>query len=123
MSESMRRIAGGSYGTIDGLSVPIAGNPGYRPSSVIRETMTGEDGVHGYSEKPQPGMIKFQCRDMAGIGISGFQDMSDVTVELRLNNGKIVTGTGMWNVTAIEVNSADATFDLEFHGDNVEVEE
>jgi hypothetical protein len=122
MSESMRRISGSSYATVDGLSVPNAGNPGYRASRVIRETLTGEDGVHGYSEKPQPGMIKFQARDMVGISVNDFEGATGVTVELQLANGKVVTGTDMWCVTALEVNGTDATFDLEFHGDLVTVE-
>ncbi|MFC0384335.1 phage tail tube protein [Muricoccus vinaceus] len=123
MSDTTRRIAGGAYATVDGLSLPLVGNPKYRPATVTRESLTGMDSVHGYSEKPQPGMIGFQCRDMLGVGIAAMQDWTNVTVELRLNNGKVVTGTGMWNTAAVEVNSADATFDLTFEGDNVVMEE
>lgn len=123
MSDTTRRISGSAYATVDGLSLPVAGNPKYRAASVTRETVPGMDGIHGYSEKPQAGMIGFQCRDVLGVGIATFQDMTNVTVELRLNNGKTVTGTGMWLVSAVEVNSADGTFDLAFEGDNVVVEE
>lgn len=119
MSDTSRRIAGGAYGSIDGVGTALVANPKYRLSTVTRESMTGMDGVHGYSEKPQPGMIGFQARDMPGLSIADFENMTNVTVELNLNNGKIITGTGMWLINAVEVSSAEATFDLEFHGDNV----
>lgn len=123
MSDSMRRVSGTSSATVDGLTVPVAANPGYRTSRVIRATITGEDTVHGFSEKPQPGMIKFQARDMFGCSVNDFENLTSATVELVLNNGKVVTGEGMWCVSALEVNSADATFDLQFEGDNVSVAE
>jgi hypothetical protein len=121
MSDTTRRISGTSSATVGPLSVPVAANPGYRVSNVIRADVVGEDGVHGFSEKPQAGMIKFQARDMAGCSVSDFEGITSETVELTLNNGKVVTGTDMWCVSALDVNSSDATFDLEFHGDNVAI--
>lgn len=123
MSESIRRVGGMGWATVDGLSVPVVANPTYRASKVIRETVSDMGGDHNYLEKPQAGIIKFQCRDLPGVGIAAYESMSDVTVDVRLNSGKFITGKGMWNVSAVEVNAADGTFDLEFHGNEVTVDE
>lgn len=119
MSDTTRRIAGLAWMFVDGVQYPVVGNPGYGLSRVERETLAGMDGIHGYSEKPRPGFIRAQCRDVAGASIAAFEDMTNVSVTLQLANGKQVTGVGMWLTSAVEVNSADATYDLRFDGDDV----
>jgi hypothetical protein len=121
MSDSIRRISGTASATVNGVTVPIAANPGYRTARSILADIVGEDSVHGFSEKPQVGIIKFQARDMVGVTVNDFEGLTGALVELTLNNGKVVTGEDMWCTSALDVNSSDATFDLEFHGDNVSI--
>ncbi|WP_424138166.1 phage tail tube protein [Roseomonas chloroacetimidivorans] len=123
MSDTTRRLAGGAYLTTDGIGWAVVGEPGYRLSSVTRETMASMSGIDGYSEKPQAPYIKAQVRDMPGLSIADLGDMTNVTVELQLNNGKIVTGIGMWLAGAPEVNSTDATCSVQFEGGTVVISE
>lgn len=76
--------------------------------------------IDGYRETIVPGFISAQIRDTAGTKVRGFQEMTDVTVTLKQANGKQVTGTGLWNTEAVEVNANDATFTVRFEGELVE---
>ncbi|MFH5923846.1 phage tail tube protein [Roseomonas xinghualingensis] len=113
-------LSGTAFLTIDGLEFPVVSGVGYQVSRVTRETLTGQSGVHGFSEKPVAPYIKATIRDIAEISIAGFEAMTDVSVSLELASGKRISGNGMWNVGAVEVNSDEATYDLRFDGLDVQ---
>ena len=119
MSDSFRRISGAASLTIDGVSFAVVDEPGYRLATVTRESLVSMSSIDGYSEKPIVPYIKANLRDMPGFSVADFEAMTNVTVELVLNNGKVITGQGMWNTVAQEVNAADAKFSVQFEGDNV----
>jgi len=113
-------LAGVAYVTIDGRSYSIVGEGTYRTSSSKRETLRGQDGVHGYSEVPQEGKIAWKGRDRGDLSIHDLNEASDVTVVLELANGKTVIGRNMWRCgDPIEVNTEDASFSVEFEGAEV----
>ncbi len=114
------RLAGTASVTIDGRAYSISGEGTYRPSTSKRETLQGQDGIHGYSEMPQPGKISWKGRDGGGLSIATLNEASNVTVVLVLANGKVVVGRNMWRCgEPIEVNSEDATFSVEFESADV----
>ncbi len=115
------RIAGVASVTINGNAYSIAGEGVYRPSGSKRETLMGQDGIHGYSEMPQPGKISWKGRDSGAVSISALSEASDATVVLSLANGKTVIGRNMWRIGegAIEVNTEDASFEVVFEGPDV----
>ncbi|WP_043838842.1 phage tail tube protein [Muricoccus aerilatus] len=119
MSDTTRRISGSAYLTIDGLSFAVVGEPGYRLATVTRESLVSMTSIDGYSEKPIAPYIKATLRDMPGFSVADFEGMTNVTVELSLNNGKVITGQGMWNTAAQEVDAAEAKFAVQFEGDSV----
>ncbi|MGP3594309.1 phage tail tube protein [Vagococcus sp. WN89Y] len=119
MADTSRRLAGTAYVTADGVSIMVAGQFQYRPSGVERTTLSGMDGVHGYSEKPVPGFISIQVRDNSGVTVEYFNGLTNTTVSAELANGKTIVGTGMWAVNTQDVNSEDATFTLRFESDSV----
>jgi hypothetical protein len=114
-------IAGSLSATIDGKAYNVSGEATYRPSGDKRETLTGQDGVHGFSAMPQPGKIAFKGRDASTVSIGALSNAFDATVVLSLANGKVVIGRNMWRVgeAAIEVNTEDGTFAVEFEGPEV----
>lgn len=115
------RLAGVASVTIDGKAYSIAGEGTYRPSGSSRQSLTGQDGYHGYSEMPQPGRISWQGRDSGAVNIAALNEATDATVVLSLANGKTIIGRNMVRVgeQAIEVNTTDATFTVEFEGPDV----
>ncbi|MBX6382079.1 MAG: phage tail tube protein [Microbispora sp.] len=120
MADTSRRLAGLAWLSIDGVSYPVVSDPAWRVASVTRETLVSMGAVDGYKETIVPGFIEATIRDTASTTVRGFQDMTSVSVTLRLANGKQVSGTGMWTTEAVEVNSTDATFKVRFEGQDVE---
>lgn len=116
MGDTTNRIAGVAFISVDGATIPLVGSLTYNPSNVTRESKSGQDGVHGYSEMPRPGMIKGTIRDSGGLLLADFNAMTNVTIVLELANGKFVTGRNMWTVEAQEAETAEATFEVTWEG-------
>lgn len=113
------RLAGITGFTIDGVSYMVVADVNWSPGRWRRETLVGLDSVHGFSEVPLQGFISAQLRDSNQIVVGDFTEMRCVEVQIQLANGKVVGGANMWNVEAIEVNAADATFRVRFDGVDV----
>lgn len=114
------RIAGFAFVTIDGRSYSIAGEGTYRPSTAKRETLTGQDGVHGYSEMPTAGKISWKGRDSGSVSIAALNDAVNATVVLQLANGKVIVARNAWRTgDPCEVNSEDGTFAVDFESADV----
>ncbi|MCI1794976.1 MAG: phage tail tube protein [Acetobacter lovaniensis] len=114
---NMRR-SGVAAGFIDGVPYDII-ETRYSPTKVVRETLKGQNGIHGFSEMPQQGRIVMSIRDAGGMSVADFSDMSDNEVQLSLANGKTVGGAGMWCTEAVEVNTVEATMEVTFEGASV----
>jgi len=114
------RLAGVAYVTVNGASYSISGEGTYRVSGSNRESLTGQDGYHGYSEKPMPGKISWKGRDSNKVTIGALNESANATVVLELANGKTVIGRNMARTgEPLEVNTEDATFTVEFEGADV----
>ncbi|HBO81690.1 MAG TPA: phage tail protein, partial [Cupriavidus sp.] len=57
MADTTNRLAGIAFITVDGQNYMLQADLTYRVSKVERESLVGQDTVHGYSEKPSTGMI------------------------------------------------------------------
>ncbi|MFZ6690229.1 phage tail tube protein [Undibacterium sp. SXout20W] len=120
MADTTNRLAGIAYLSVDGQTYMLAGDLTYSPSKVTRETIVGQDRVHGYSEKPHPGSISGTIRDAGGLSVAAFNAMTNVTVTCELANGKTVVGRNMWTADAQEVKTAEGTFEVKWEGFSVE---
>lgn len=113
-------IAGFAYITVNGRSHSIAGEGTYRISTNKRETLIGQDGVHGYAEMPTAGMISWKGRDSGSLSVTDLNDATDVTVQLELANGKNIIARNAWRSgDPVEVSSEDATFTVQFESPDV----
>ena len=120
MADNTNRLAGIAFIYIDGKSYMLAGDGAYRVSKVSRESLAGQDRVHGYAEKPEAGMIGGTLRDAGDLSVSSINAMTNVSVMLELANGKVITGRNMWATDVQEVKTQDATFEVKFEGFSVE---
>jgi hypothetical protein len=119
MADSPNKLAGIASLNIDGINYLVAGDLKYQVSGVTRETLVGQDSVHGYSEKPRQGKISMSLRDWGGLSMADVQAMSDVTIVAELANGKTIVGRNMWNVEDQEVDTTEAKADIVFEGKSV----
>lgn len=120
MAIESKRLAGIAYLTVDAVQYMLAGDLAYSVSSVSRETLVGQDSVHGFSEKPHAGFISGTLRDSGSLSVASFNAMRNVSITCELANGKFVTGSGMWCVEAQEVKTMEGTFEVKFEGPQVE---
>lgn len=120
MAIDSNRLAGVAYITVDGVQYMLAGDLSYSTSLIERKTLTGQDGVHGFSEMPHSGFISGTLRDAGNLSVSSFNAMQSVSVLIELANGKRVTGARMWCVDAQEVKTVEGTFEVKFEGRQVQ---
>ena len=120
MADNTNRLAGIATISVDGKNFMLNGDLAYGVSSIERETLIGQDRVHGYSEKPKAGFISGTIRDSGGLSVASLNAMSNVTVVLELANGKTIVGRNMWMVDAQEVKTPDAAIDVKWESASVE---
>lgn len=110
------KIAGTVFVSVDGITYQMEGDCSYSAVAIKRETLTGQDHVHGFKELPTPGKIKLGVRDSGGLVVADFNNMTNVTVVMQLANGKNVVGSAMWQVDDLEVETSDAKFTVMLEG-------
>ena len=116
MGDNTNRVAGTAYLAVDGVSYALVGELEYNASLVERESAIGQDGVHGFIEKPMAPHISGSIRDMNNLSVADLNAMTDVTVTLQLANGKLVIGRNMWTVSSITAKATDGTVEVKFEG-------
>jgi hypothetical protein len=109
-------VGGTATLTVDGQAYLLRGAFKYSAVTVKRETKSGQDKVHGFTEMPTPGMISGTLSDSGDLTVADFNSMRGVSISVELANGKTVIGSGMWTVDAQEVDSEEGTFDVKWEG-------
>lgn len=120
MANNPNFLAGIASLTIDGVPYLVAGDLKYQVSGRKRETLDGQDKIHGYSEKPRAGKISLSLRDRGDLSVAAVQAMTGVTIVAELANGKTIVGSNMWSVEDQEVDTTEAKFDAVFEGTSVQ---
>ncbi|MCP1376046.1 phage tail tube protein [Dyella lutea] len=123
MANNSNRLAGTVNLSVDGATYMLAGDFEYSPSEVARETLVGQDTVHGYSEKPIAPHIGGTLRDSGGLSVKALNAMSNVTVVAELANGKVIIGRNMWAVEQQAAKATDATIEIRWEGPQGSVSE
>jgi len=116
MANTSNRVGGTAFVAVDGVSYALTGELEYNPSSVTRESAIGQDGVHGYIEKPMAPHISATLRDMNGLSVAGLNAMTNNTVTVQLANGKLVIGRNMWTVEDQTSKSTEGTVEVKWEG-------
>lgn len=120
MAINPNRLAGIAYITVDGQTLMLAADLAYSVSNISRETLIGQDSVHGYAEKPSQSYIHATLRDSGTLSLAAINAWDDVTVVCELANGKTIVGRNMWTTEAQEVKTTEGTFEVKFEGADVQ---
>jgi hypothetical protein len=110
------RIAGVAYVYVDGQQYPLRGSLTVSPDMIEREGIPGQDGIHGYIERPRVPFIEGDFSDIGNLSLSAIQRMTDVTVTAELANGKQYVLRNAWTSTAREFNAADGQATVRWEG-------
>lgn len=109
-------VGGTAFLTVDGQSLALVGEFEYDSGLVERDPAPGMDAVHGFMEKPKHSYIKGTVRNIPGISVAQLNAMSNVTVVCELNNGKTVSGGGMWSTGKENAEAAEGKIPVEWNG-------
>lgn len=115
-------LAGTLFFSIDGVRYRAIGEFAYRVSGKKRETLNGQDGVHGFKANITAGRIEGKIRDANDLTVSALNALDNATVTIELANGKSVTGRNMWQVAddgAPKVTTDEGEIEIAFEGPDV----
>jgi hypothetical protein len=110
------RVAGVAYLRVDGRQYALRGNLTVSPDMKEREGVAGQDGVHGYIERPRVPFIEGDFSDVAGLSLAEFENQTNVTVQADLANGKRYLLRNAWTSTPRELNTADGQVTVRWEG-------
>ena len=117
----MTKPAGGiAYLKADGQQFALRGNLNVGVPDVERESIVGQDGVHGYVEKPVAPYIEGDLTDSGGLSVEQIAAIRDATVTAELVNGKVYVLREAWVTTAIAINTAEGSMNVRFEGMRME---
>lgn len=110
------RVAGVAYVYVNGQQYPLRGNLTVSIDTVEREGIAGQDGIHGYIERPRIPWIEGDFSDLGGLSLVALQRMIDVTVTAELANGKQYVVRNGWTSTAREFDAAEGQATVRWEG-------
>jgi Phage tail tube protein len=108
-----QRIGGTLYLMINGVQYPARGAWEYTPTVSQRTGVAGQDGVHGYIERPIVPSVKGDVSDFGGISIQALQQSAISVATLALANGKVVIGSDGWVKGLVTSTTEDGKYTLE----------
>lgn len=115
------KIAGVCYVKAGATQFPIAGNVTVRPASVNREPVVSLSGKTYFKETPVSPAIEVECLTPDDFDITAAMAITDGTITAELANGTVATLTDAFHSGEPEINAAEGTVTLLYHGDRLKL--
>jgi hypothetical protein len=81
---------------INGVIYDVKGEVTYNLGVPKRKAIVGVDGVHGFTEEPQPSSAECILTDRGTLDAAALFSLKDATVAVVLANGKTVSYRDAW---------------------------
>lgn len=85
-----RRVGGLLFLKVDSELFQAKGEFTYNINPVKRESVVGQDKVHGFKEEPKAIYVEGSITDSDELDLEGFMAIRDATLTLELANGKVI---------------------------------
>jgi len=85
-----RRVGGIIFFKVNGELFQAKGEFTYNINPVKRESVVGQDAIHGFTEAPKAVFIEGAITDSDELDLEGFQAVRDATITLELANEKVI---------------------------------
>ena len=106
------------YFDVDGTPCAVRGNVTYATGSRQRESVVGQEGLHGHKEIPVTPFIQMDVTDLLdGTTKKQVEDASGVRCTLGLKNGKTVIVTNATQINQFETDPIEGQFTARFEGE------
>lgn len=115
-SAGVNLVGGTCQFLVDGTQYALRGNLKVSLGDVKRESVVGADGFHGIKEIPVASYIEAQVSDLAGLDIDTVQSLKNVTVNVKLNNGKTGVLSNASQMNQVELDAVDGSYTIRFEG-------
>lgn len=109
-------VAGVVYLRVDGRMYRARAEIKVSINTVEREAVIGQDGIHGYIERPVVTYVEGKITDGPELSIELLQAMCNVTVTVELLNGKVYLLRNAWNTKAGPLDTTDGSIEFRFEG-------
>ena len=113
---SNRRVGGILFLKIDGERFQAKGEFTYNINPTKRESVVGQDEVHGFSETPKVQFIEGSITDNDELDLPNFLSIRDATVTLELANGKVIILREAFYAADGDVTSSQGEIQVRFEG-------
>jgi hypothetical protein len=117
----MQRLGGIIQVQVDGKIFRAKGAFTYNPGSPKREAIVGSDTIHGFMEVPQVGFIEGEFTDGDDVDIPNLTLLKDVTVNLKLANGKMFVLRNAYFAAEGTTSTDEGNIGVRFEGRGEEV--
>ena len=111
-----RRVAGILFLKVDGELFQAKGEFTYNINPTKRESVVGQDEVHGFSETPKVQFIEGSITDNDELDLPNFLSIRDATVTLELANGKVIILREAFYAADGDVTSSQGEIQVRFEG-------
>lgn len=112
----MAAIGGTAYLKVDGQQFQLQGDLEIMPDDVEREGVAGQDGPHGYLERPRVPQISGTFSDDPALTFAGIARMTDVTVTVELINGKVFILRNAWTAESRTLSTNEGRYQVVWQG-------
>ena len=109
-------VAGTVYLRIDGQQYRARSEIKVSATNIEREGVIGQDGVHGYIERPALCFIEGKITDSFDLSTQLLAQMCNNTVTIELLNGKTYVLRNAWCTKATPVDTTDGSIEFRFEG-------
>ncbi|MFN3686098.1 phage tail tube protein [Salinarimonas sp.] len=110
------RIGGVAYIKVDDRQIALRGGLTVSVDGFEREGVAGQDGVHGYTEKPRVPFIECDVTTTAEASMDFLRSIVNATVTAELANGKTYVLRDAWTAGAREINAEEGMVNVRFEG-------
>lgn len=116
-----RRVGGIIFFKVDGELFQAKGEFTHNINPVKRESVVGQDGVHGYKETPKAQFIEGSITDSEDLDLEAFHAITDAVVTLEEANGKVVQLRQAFYAADGDVTTGEGEIQVRFEGEGREI--
>jgi len=109
-------IAGVAYLKVDGNQYRLLGSFAIGALTTEKTGVAGQDGVHGYTEKPIVPSIEAEISDIGSLSVQALQQITSSTVTAELANGKVYVLGGAWVSGMVSLDATMGKIKVKFEG-------
>lgn len=92
----------------------------FRPGGIERESVAGDNSVHGFTEKIQPAQLSGNLSHTEAQDLTAYGDVSDATIVVTTNTGQAYVMRNAWQTDAPQLDAGSGEVSVAFESEPAE---